>query len=84
MRRLRKSLTQAQVNEIDQKIRESRVLTAEGIEKLHAWMRGDREASTLFGVLDKYVTGAGKSLLEAQYNGDVRRYLYDIMNGTSE
>lgn len=84
LRRLRKSLTQAQVKEIDQKIRESRVLTAEGIEKLHAWMRGDREASTLFGVLDKYVTGAGKSLLEAQYNGDVRRYLYDIMNGTSE
>lgn len=84
LRRLRKSLTQAQVKEIDQKIRESRVLTAEGIEKLHAWMLGDREASTLFGVLDKYVTGAGKSLLEAQYNGDVRRYLYDIMNGTSE
>lgn len=84
LRRLRKSLTQAQVKEIDQKIRQSRVLTAEGIEKLHAWMRGDREASTLFGVLDKYVTGAGKSLLEAQYNGDVRRYLYDIMNGTSE
>lgn len=84
LRRLPKSLTQAQVKEIDQKIRESRVLTAEGIEKLHAWMRGDREASTLFGVLDKYVTGAGKSLLEAQYNGDIRRYLYDIMNGTSE
>ena len=84
LRRLRKSLTQAQVKEIDQKIRQSRVLTAEGIEKLHAWMRGDREASTLFGVLDKYITGAGKSLLEAQYNGDVRRYLYDIMNGTSE
>lgn len=84
LRRLRKSLTQAQVKEIDQKIRESRVLTAEGIEKLHAWMRGDREASTLFGVLDKYVTGVGKSFLEAQYNGDVRRYLYDIMNGTSE
>lgn len=84
LRRLRKSLTQAQVKEIDQKIRQSRVLTAEGIEKLHAWMRGDREASNLFGVLDKYITGAGKSLLEAQYNGDVRRYLYDIMNGTSE
>lgn len=84
LRKLRKSLTQAQVKEIDQKIRESRVLTAEGIEKLHAWMRGDREASTLFGVLDKYVTGVGKSFLEAQYNGDVRRYLYDIMNGTSE
>lgn len=84
LRRLRKSLTQAQVKEIDQKIRQSRVLTAEGIEKLYAWMRGDREASTLFGVLDKYVTGAGKSLLDAQYNGDVRRYLYDIMKGTSE
>lgn len=84
LRRLRKSLTQAQVNEIDQKIRQSRVLTIEGIEKLYAWMRGERDADTLFGVIDKYITGAGKALLDERYNGEIRSYLYDIINGTSE
>lgn len=79
LRKLRKSLTQNQVLEIRQKIKESKVLTAEGIEKLYAWLRGDREAPSLFGVIDKYLTGAGKSLMETQYNGDVRRYLYDLL-----
>lgn len=80
LRKLRKALTQNQIKEITQRIRESRVLTAEGIEKLYAWLRGDREANSLFGVIDKYLTGTGKSLIEGQYNNDVRRYLYDLMS----
>ena len=84
LRKLRKALTQNQINEITQKIRASRVVTAEGIEKLNAWLRGDREASSLFGLIDKYVTGAGKDLLSSQYNNDIREYLYDLMNGVSK
>lgn len=81
LRKLRKALTQNQINEITQKIRESRVLTAEGIEKFYAWMRGDREASGLWSLIDKYVSGAGKDLLQSDYNGDVRDYLYSLMTG---
>ena len=81
LRRLRKALTQSQIGQITQKVRESRVLTAEGIEKLYAWMRGDREVNSLFSLVDKYVTGTGKMLVETQYNGDIRRYLYDVMSG---
>ena len=84
MRKLRKSLTQNQINEITQKIRASRVVTAEGIERLNAWSRGDRETGSLFGLIDKYITGAGKDLLSSQYNNDIRAYLYDLMNGSSE
>lgn len=84
LRRLRKALTQSQIGEITQKVRESRVLTAQGIEKLNAWLRGDREANSLFGLIDKYVTGSGKDLLSLQYNNDLRAYLYSLMNGTSE
>lgn len=84
LRKLRKSLTQNQINEIIQKIRASRVVTAEGIERLNAWLRGDREAGSLFGLIDKYVTGAGKDLLSSRYNNDIRSYLYDLMNGASE
>lgn len=81
LRRLRKSLTQNQVKEITQKIRESRVLTAQGVEKFLAWLEGDREANNLFGVIDKYISGAGKDLLQQGFNNDVRNYLYDLMNG---
>lgn len=81
LRKLRKALTQNQINEITQKIRESRVLTAQGIEKFYAWMRGDREASGLWSFIDKYVSGAGKDLLQSDYNGDVRSYLYSLMTG---
>lgn len=81
LRKLRKALTQNQINEIVQKIRESRVLTAQGIEKLYAWMRGDRESSGLWSFIDKYVSGAGKELLQSDYNGDIRDYLYSLMNG---
>lgn len=81
LRKLRKSLTQNQINEITQKIRESRVLTAQGIEKFYAWMRGDREASGLWSLIDKYVSGAGKDLLQSDYNGDIRDYLYSLMTG---
>lgn len=84
LRKLRKALTQNQINEITQKIRASRVVTAEGIERLTAWLRGDRETGSLFGLIDKYVTGAGKDLLSLQYNNDIRAYLYDLMNGASE
>lgn len=84
LRRLRKALTQSQIREITQKVRESRVLTAQGIEKLNAWLRGDREANSLFGLIDKYVTGSGKELLSLQYNNDLRAYFYSLMNGTSE
>lgn len=84
LRRLRKALTQSQIGEITQKVRESRVLTAQGIEKLNAWLRGDREANGLWGLVDKYVTGSGKELLSLQYNNDLRAYLYSLMNGTSE
>ena len=84
LRKLRKALTQNQINEITQKIRASRVATAEGIEKLNAWLRGDREAGSLYGLIDKYLTGAGKELLSSQYNNDIRTYLYDLMNGSSE
>ena len=84
LRRLRKALTQSQIGQITQKVRESRVLTAEGIERLNSWLRGDREASTLFGLIDKYVTGSGKELLSLQYNNDLRAYLYSLMNGTVE
>lgn len=84
LRKLRKSLTQNQINEITQKIRASRVVTAEGIERLNAWLRGDRETGSLFGLIDKYVTGAGKDLFSSQYNNDIRAYLYDLMNGVSE
>lgn len=84
LRKLRKSLTQNQINEITQKIRASRVVTAEGIERLIAWLRGDREAGSLFGFIDKYITGSGKELLSSQYNNDVRTYLYELMNGASE
>jgi len=83
LRKLRKALTQNQINEIIQKIRASRVVTIEGIERLNAWLRGDREASSLFGFIDKYITGAGKDLLHSQYNNDIRAYLYDLMNGVS-
>lgn len=84
LRKLRKALTQNQINEITQKIRVSRVVTAEGIEKLNAWLRGDREANSLFGLIDKYITGTGKDLLSLQYNNDIRAYLYDLMNGVSK
>lgn len=84
LRKLRKALTQNQINEITQKIRASRVVTAEGIEKLNAWLRGDREANSLYGLIDKYVTGTGKDLLFLQYNNDIRAYLYDLMNGVSK
>ena len=81
LRKLRKALTQNQINEITQKIRASRVVTAEGIERLNAWLRGDRETNSLFGLIDKYITGTGKDLLSLQYNNDIRAYLYDLMNG---
>lgn len=84
LRKLRKSLTQNQINEITQKIRASRVVTAEGIERLNAWLRGDREVSSLFGLIDKYITGSGKELLSLRYNNDMRTYLYELMNGVSE
>lgn len=84
LRKLRKALTQNQINEITQKIRASRVVTAEGIERLNAWLRGDRETNSLFGLIDKYITGTGKDLLSSQYNNDIRAYLYDLMNGSSE
>ncbi len=84
LRNLRKSLTQNQINEITQKIRASRVVTAEGIERLNAWLRGDREVGSLFGLIDKYITGSGKELLSSRYNNDVRTYLYELMNGASE
>lgn len=84
LRKLRKSLTQNQINEITQKIRASRVVTAEGIERLNAWLRGDREVGSLFGFIDKYITGSGKELLSLRYNNDVRTYLYELMNGASE
>ena len=84
LRRLRKALTQSQIGQITQKVRESRVLTAEGIERLNSWLRGDREASTLYGLIDKYLTGSGKELLSLQYNNDLRAYLYSLMNGTFE
>lgn len=84
LRKLRKALTQNQINEITQKIRASRVVTAEGIERLNSWLRGDREANSLFGLVDKYITGAGKDLLSLQYNNDIRAYLYDLMNGVSK
>lgn len=84
LRKLRKSLTQNQINEITQKIRASRVVTAEGIERLNAWLRGDREVGSLFGLIDKYITGSGKELLSLRYNNDVRAYLYELMNGASE
>lgn len=84
LRKLRKALTHNQINEITQRIRESRVVTAEGIEKLYQWLRGDRETGSLFGLIDKYITGAGKDLLSQQYNNDIRAYLYDLMNGSSE
>lgn len=84
LRKLRKSLTQNQINEITQKIRASRVATAEGIEKLNAWLRGDREVGSLFGFIDKYITGSGKELLSLRYNNDMRTYLYELMNGASK
>lgn len=84
LRKLRKALTQNQINEITQKIRASRVVTAEGIERLNAWLRGDRETNSLFSLIDKYITGAGKDLLSLQYNNDIRAYLYDLMNGVSK
>lgn len=84
LRKLRKALTQNQINEITQKIRESRVVTAEGVERLVAWLRGDRETGSLFGLIDKYITGVGKELLSLRYNNDIRDYLYDLMNGASE
>ena len=84
LRKLRKALTQNQINEITQKIRASRVVTTEGIERLVAWLRGDREAGSLFGLIDKYITGTGKELLSLQYNNDIRAYLYDLMNGVSK
>lgn len=83
LRRLRKALTQNQIKQITQEIRSSRVLTAEGIEKLYAWMRGDRDSSGFWSVVDKYITGTGKDILQSRYNGDVRDYLYDLMNGRS-
>lgn len=84
LRKLRKSLTHNQINEITQRIRSSRVVTAEGIERLIAWLRGDRETGSLFGLIDKYITGTGKDLLSSQYNNDIRAYLYELMNGTSK
>lgn len=84
LRKLRKSLTHNQINEITQRIRSSRVVTAEGIERLIAWLRGDRETGSLFGIIDKYITGTGKDLLSLQYNNDIRAYLYELMNGTSK
>lgn len=84
LRKLRKALTQNQINEITQEIRASRVVTAEGIERLNAWLRGDRETNSLFGIIDKYITGSGKDLLSSRYNNDIRDYLYDLMNGASE
>lgn len=82
LRKLRKSLTHNQINEITQRIRESRVVTAEGIEKLYQWMRGDREVGSLFGLIDKYLTNSGKLLVEQQYNGDFRRYLFSLLSGS--
>lgn len=84
LRKLRKALTQNQINEITQKIRASRVVTTEGIERLIAWLRGDREVGSLFGFIDKYITGTGKELLSLQYNNDIHAYLYDLMNGVSK
>lgn len=84
LRKLRKALTQNQINEITQNIRASRVVTAEGIERLNAWLRGDREANSLFALIDKYITGTGKDLLSSRYNNDIRAYLYDLMNGVSK
>lgn len=84
LRKLRKALTQNQINEITQNIRASRVVTVEGIERLNAWLRGDREASSLFGLIDKYITGTGKELIFTKYNNDIRAYLYDLMNGVSK
>ena len=84
LRKLRKSLTQNQINEITQKIRASRVVTSEGVERLYAWLCGNRDADSLFGLIDKYVSGSGKALLSARYNNDIRSYLYDLMNGTFE
>ena len=86
LRTLRKSLTYNQVKEVAQKIRESRVLTAEGIEKFIAWLKGDRDAGSLFGFIDKYVSGAGKQLLnnQTQYAGDVKNYLYSLMSDVGE
>lgn len=81
LRRLRKSLTQNQIKEITQKIRESRVLTAQGVEKFLAWLEGDREAGSLWGFIDKYVSGVGKDLLQQRYNNDVRNYLYSLLSG---
>lgn len=82
LRKLRKSLTQNQINEITQRIRESRVVTAEGIEKLYQWMRGDREVGSLFSLIDKYLTNTGKLFVEQQYNGDFRRYLFGLLSGS--
>ena len=86
LRALRKSLTYNQVKEVAQKIRESRVLTAEGIEKFVAWLKGDRDAGSLFGFIDKYVSGAGKQLFDnqTQYAGDIRNYLYSLMSDIGE
>ena len=86
LRTLRKSLTYNQVKEVAQKIRESRVLTAEGIEKFVAWLKGDRDAGSLFGFIDKYVSGAGKQMLnnQTQYAGDVKNYLYSLMSDVGE
>lgn len=84
LRKLRKSLTHNQINEITQKIRASRVVAAEGIERLIAWLRGDRETGSLFGLIDKYITGTGKELLSSRYNNDIRAYLYDLLNGAAE
>ena len=86
LRTLRKSLTYNQVKEVAQKIRESRVLTAEGIEKFIAWLNGDRDAGSMFGFIDKYISGAGKQLLnnQTQYAGDLRNYLYSLMSDVGE
>lgn len=86
LRTLRKSLTYNQVKEVAQKIRESRVLTAEGIEKFVAWLKGDRDAGSLFGFIDKYVSGAGKQMLNDQtrYAGDIKNYLYSLMSDVGE
>lgn len=86
LRTLRKSLTYNQVKEVAQKIRESRVLTAEGIERFVAWLKGDRDAGSMFGFIDKYVSGAGKQLLnsQTQYAGDIKNYLYSLMSDVGE
>ena len=86
LRTLRKSLTYNQVKEVAQKIRESRVLTAEGIEKFIAWLKGDRDAGSMFGFIDKYVSGAGKQMLnnQTQYAGDIKNYLYSLMSDVGE